>query len=371
MAVPSLQHDVPLAPRTTLQVGGAARRFAHASEADLVPLLDQARTLSLPAVVLGGGSNLLVADRGIEALVIELADGPRHVQADGEAVLVTAPAGASWDELVQWSTCLGFAGIECLSGIPGKVGAAPMQNIGAYGQEVAESLVSVRAVSVDSGARRTFLAAECGLGYRTSRFKHADAGAWIVTAVTLRLLRGAPPSLRYAELARRAADELGPTPSLAQVRDLVLAIRASKSMVLDPTDPNARSAGSFFTNPVVPPAVAADVRAAAAARGGAGPVPSWDTPHGVKLAAGWLIEQAGFARGWGVGPAGLSERHALAIVNRGGATAADIIRVAATVRRGVRDAFGVTLVPEPVFAGFPAGPDPTLVLDAAEVEGLR
>ena len=327
--------------------------------------LAEADAEGLTPLVLGGGSNLVVADRGYPGLVLKLDARGRRVTPDRDHVQVRVEAGHDWDELVAWAVAEDLAGIECLSGIPGRVGAAPMQNIGAYGQEVAGSLVEVEAVELTSGATHTFPADACELGYRTSRFKHRERGRWIVTAVTLRLQRGGSPVLRYAELVRRSA-ELGPTPTLQQVRALVLAIRRSKSMVLDPADPDARSAGSFFTNPIVDDATADEVRARAARRGITSDVPAWSMPTGTKLAAAWLIERAGFGKGWGDGPAGLSTKHTLAIVNRGGATAADVLRVAATVRRGVRDAFGVTLVPEPVFVGFDAGPDPTSVLDEAE-----
>ncbi|MCO4770233.1 MAG: UDP-N-acetylmuramate dehydrogenase [Deltaproteobacteria bacterium] len=358
--------DVPLAPRTTLGVGGRARRLTRAALDGLPALVLDAARRGEPLLVLGGGSNLLIADAGHCGLAIELTARGRTTQDEGEHVLVRAEAGHDWDDLVAWACREDLAGIECLSGIPGRVGAAPMQNIGAYGQEVGESLVSVEALHTETGERRLFSVADCELGYRTSRFKHREAGRWLVTAVTLRLLRHGAPALRYAELTRRAHDELGGSPSLGQVRALVLAIRRAKSMVLDPEDADARSAGSFFTNPVVDEAAVDAVRAAARARGIDGPVPAWPTAKGIKLAAGWLIDRAGYPPGWGDGPAGLSSKHALAIVNRGGATARDVVGVATRVRRGVRDAFGVHLIPEPVFVGFEAGPDPSAVLDAAE-----
>lgn len=350
-----------LAQRTTLGVGGPARRHLQVSASTAAVALAE---LDEPVLVLGGGSNLLVADAGFPGTVLELvpADDSPGVRRAGD--LLHVDAAMEWDDLVAWACAADLAGLECLSGIPGRVGAAPMQNIGAYGQEVGERLVSVDTVEIATGTPRTFVAADCALGYRTSRFKHAEKDRWLVTGVTLRLVPGGAPTLRYAELVRRA-EEHGVT-SLSAVRDLVIGIRRSKSMVVDPTDANSRSAGSFFTNPIVAEPVAEDVRRRARARGVDGPVPSWPADGGTKLAAAWLIERAGFSRGWGDGPARLSEKHTLAIVNRGDATAADVTALAATVRRGVRDAFGVTLVPEPVFVGFDAGPDPSDVLDAAE-----
>lgn len=347
-----------LATRTTLGVGGPARRHTRVTAQEAPGVLADARDAAEPVLVLGGGSNMLVADAGFPGVALELVASERPpIRRDGD--LVHVDAHLEWDALVAWACADDLAGIECLSGIPGRVGAAPMQNIGAYGQEIGERLVSVDALEIATGAVHTVAAADCALGYRTSRFKHAEKDRWLVTGVTLRLAPGGPPTLRYAELVRQA-EEHGAT-SLSAVRDLVLAIRARKSMVLDPSDPDARSAGSFFTNPIVPESVADDVRARAA-----GPVPSWPTETGTKLAAAWLIERSGFTRGWGDGPAGLSTKHTLAVVNRGGATAADVTKVAATVRRGVRDAFGITLVPEPVFVGFAEGSDPSAVLDAAE-----
>lgn len=335
------------------------------ADADTLPsVLARGREADLGLLLVGGGSNMLVADAGFPGLAVSLRDDGLETQSEGDQVQVRAGAGMEWDALVSWATQQDLAGIECLSGIPGRVGAAPMQNIGAYGQEIGESLVAVHAVDRITGETHRIPAQECELGYRTSRFKHREANRWIVTSVTLALTRGGAPALRYAELTR-AAREL-PELTLPAVRELVLRIRARKSMVLDPSDPDARSAGSFFTNPIVSEAVAEDVRALARARGVDAEVPSWPGPNGSKLAAGWLIERAGFARGWGEGPAGLSSKHTLAIVNRGGATAANVVDVAATVRRGVRDAFGIILIPEPVFVGFEAGPDPSAVLDAAE-----
>lgn len=341
-----------LSARTTLRIGGPARAHATFDSADsLRPHLEAGG----PVLLLGGGSNLVVADAGFPGTVLESTDASIVEEPDGDGVLWRVGAAHDWDALVRTAVERGLAGLECLSGIPGRVGAAPIQNIGAYGQEVVETVEAVEALEVATGRVERIPRDACAFGYRTSRFKHAEAGRWVVLAVWFRLRPG-PPTLRYAELARRAEEE--GAASLAAVRDLVLSIRRGKSMVLDPSDPDARSAGSFFTNPVLP-----DISQVEAASDG--PVPQWPVDGGTKLAAAWLIERAGFHRGWGDGPAGLSSKHTLAIVNRGGATAADVLDVAMRVRRGVRDRFGVTLVPEPVFVGFHSD-DPTLVLDAVE-----
>jgi len=365
----SLQTDVPLSALTTLGVGGPARGLGFASDHPaLLDCLERADADDAPLLVLGGGSNLLVADGGFDGHVLRLTDTAITVVASEPArVRVRVGAGRDWDDFVAWAVERELGGIECLSGIPGRVGAAPMQNIGAYGQEVAEVIAAVYAVDRRDGSVRRFTPADCGFGYRTSHFKHVEPDRWIVTNVEFDLTRDAAPTLRYGDLRRRA-EALDGAPTLGAVRDLVLAVRREKAMVLDPLDANARSAGSFFTNPIL----SEDEAETVAARAGADAMPRWQTASGVKLAAAWLIEQAGFPRGYGDGPAGLSERHTLAIVNRGGARARDIADLAATIRRGVRDAFGVTLVPEPVFVGWlgASTDDSTAVLDAIDAGDL-
>jgi UDP-N-acetylmuramate dehydrogenase len=268
-----------------------------------------------------------------------------------------------WDALVAASVERGYAGLEALSGIPGQVGGAPIQNVGAYGAELSDVLLEVRIWDREDRILRTLSRDACGFGYRTSRFKREDAGRFVILDVTLRLRR-ARPELRYPELAR-ALDAMSDDPAVAvrQVRDTVLGIRRKKSMVLDdPSDPNGRSAGSFFTNPVLEAKAAAEVERRLAAD--AGPMPRFPQPDGrVKLSAAWLIERAGFGKGWSDGAVGTSSRHVLALVTRDGATAADVVHAAARIRAGVRDRFGVTLEPEPVFLGFDR-PVPEL-LDAA------
>ena len=335
-----VQTDVPLAPLTTLEVGGAARWFARVRGAEqLAEAVGWADDAGHPLLVLGGGSNLLVADGGFPGLVVQLADEAVRFEADGQ---VDAAGGAGWDALVAEAVNRGLAGVECLAGIPGRVGAAPIQNIGAYGQEVAEVVRSVRALDRASGAVVELGAEACGFGYRNSRFKRD--GGHVVLAVRLGLRPGGAATVRYAELARRVGADAG----VAAVRSTVLELRRGKSMVLDPSDENRRSAGSFFLNPVLT-AEAAERVAAVAPEG----MPRWAQADGaVKLSAAWLIERSGLAKGSGDGAVGLSSRHTLALVNRGGARASAVVAFAAMVRRRVWERFGVALWPEPVFVCF-------------------
>jgi UDP-N-acetylmuramate dehydrogenase len=334
-----------LAEHTTLRVGGPAGRFATArSEAALISAVRAADAAGQPVLILGGGSNLLVADEGFPGLVLRVATRGRRAAA-GEAgqVLVQAAAGESWDRLAAWTVERGWAGLEALSGIPGTVGAAPVQNIGAYGAEAADVVVAVRVFDRREARVRRLAAAECGFGYRTSRFK-AEPDRHLVLSVDCRLRADAGSApLAYGELAARLGGRLGDRAEAAAVRAAVLDLRRSKGMVLDPADRDTWGAGSFFTNPVLTVEAAAALPPAA---------PRYRQPDGsVKTSAAWLIEQAGFAKGAGAGPARLSGKHALALVNRGGATAVDLLALAARVRDGVRAAFGVRLEPELVLIG--------------------
>lgn len=356
---PPVLENVPLAPRTTLGVGGPARYFAEAeNEAELERLVAFARERDHAILVLGGGSNLLVADRGFDGLAVRLRGRRVEATRTPGGVSLVVEAGHGWDDLVALAVDEGWAGLECLSGIPGNVGAAPMQNIGAYGQEIAAALHRVRALDVGEGSFCDLDVGDCGLGYRTSHFKERWRGRYVITAVELRLLPGGDPTVRYPELAARLRQQghaNGPT--LADVRAATLAIRRGKSMVLDENDPNRRSAGSFFTNPLVDAGLA-DAVADQAERmqsGGAESMPRFAQPDGrVKLSAAWLIERCGFSRGYRRGRAGLSSRHVLAVINRGGARAEDLVELAAEVRTRVADTFGVVLSPEPVLVGFEA-----------------
>lgn len=337
--------QVPLAPLTTLGVGGNAAWFARVTtEDDVAEALAFAEARGVPAHVLGGGSNVVIPDRGLDGLVIAMGLRGVTVEDAPEGALVRAGAGEPWDELVERSIALGLRGLECLSGIPGLVGATPIQNVGAYGQEVGDTIVAVRAF--DRAERRavTIPRDDCAFGYRDSRFKSAEKGRFVVLEVSFALARGGPSEIRYPELAR-ALEALGAPPTLADVRRAVLALRRSKSMLLDPEDENRRSCGSFFVNPVI----SAEQARAVARRLDADSMPSYPQPDGrVKLSAAWLIERAGFRRGYRSGNVGISSRHALALVCHDGATADELVRFAETVRATVQARSGVTLEPEPV-----------------------
>jgi UDP-N-acetylmuramate dehydrogenase len=339
-----IRESVPLAPLTTLGVGGPARFYARiGSPGALAMAVAFARARGLPLLVLGGGSNMLVADEGYPGLVAHLALRGLEFWDAGDRTKIEAGAGEPWDALVGETVSHGLAGFECLSGIPGLVGATPIQNVGAYGQEVAETITSVRVYDLSTNEIRRFENAECRFGYRESRFKLEDRGRYVVLSVAYRLASNAPPAVRYPELERALAARGLAEPSLADVRAVVLAIRRAKSMVLDPADPNTQSAGSFFVNPVVAASVADAIDVES--------MPRYPAHGGVKLSAAWLIERAGFAKGYARGAAGLSTKHALAIVNRGGATASEIRDLAREIRDRVRERFGVELTPEPVFVG--------------------
>ena len=329
------RHDVPLAPLTTLGLGGPAARLLTAyDEGEVVAAV---RAATEPLLVLGGGSNVVLPDAGLAGTVVQVASTGMTRTDDGDHVLVEVQAGESWDALVTCAVDDGLAGIECLAGIPGLVGGTPIQNVGAYGQEVAQTITAVRVY--DRTADEVVTLTDLGFAYRWSRFK-AERDRWVVLAVTYRLARDplAQP-VRAGDLARAVGEGRAP---LAVVRDAVLALRRSKGMVLDAADPDTRSAGSFFTNPVVDAATAAAIPGAT----------TYPEPDGrVKLSAAWLIEQAGFAKGAFDGPVGLSSKHTLALVHRGGGSSDDLLRVARAVRDGVQQRFGVTLVPEPVLVG--------------------
>jgi UDP-N-acetylmuramate dehydrogenase len=349
--MPAVREHVPLAPCGTLGVGGPARFFLEApAEADLLAGLDWATRRGVACRILGGGSNLVVADGGVDGLVVRLALRGVVIREDTDAVEVTAGAGDDWDALVHATVERGWAGLECLSGIPGLVGATPIQNVGAYGQEVGDTVSRVRALDRATGAIVTLDPPACGFAYRDSAFKSREPERYVVLAVTYRLRRGGPPTIRYAELAEYLSGRGITAPTLADAREAVLTIRRAKSMVLEAGDENRRSCGSFFVNPIVAAADSARVDA----RAGDGAMPRWPQPDGrVKLSAAWLIQQAGFRRGERDGPVGLSTRHTLAIVAHDGARARDVLAFAWRLRTRVEARFGVRLVPEPVFWGFP------------------
>jgi UDP-N-acetylmuramate dehydrogenase len=348
-----LRENVPLAPYTTLGLGGNARYFAECGSADEVraALEDAAAERRLPVYILGGGSNVVFADAGFPGLVLRIAiGGIEFEESDGPAPQVRAGAGADWDALVQGAVERGWTGVECLSGIPGTVGGTPIQNVGAYGQEIAETLVSVACLDRATLERRTFSAPECGFGYRDSRFKRGDRGRYVVLEVVLRLRRDRPPVIRYPELRDAVARTapLDAVPAAQAVRETVLRLRRAKSMVLDAADPNTRSAGSFFMNPVLSVAAYADLeqRWKRTGEGRAAMIPSYPADGGVKVPAAWLVEQAGFPKGYRRGGVGISTRHALALVNLGGSSA-ELLALAEAVADGVAERFGIRLGYEP------------------------
>ncbi|WP_077059577.1 UDP-N-acetylmuramate dehydrogenase [Streptomyces sp. MP131-18] len=338
----------PLAPLTTLRLGGPAERLVTAAtDEEVIAAVREADDAGTPLLIVGGGSNLVVADDGFPGTALRIAttgfrlDGP----------LLELAAGETWSDAVTRTVDAGLAGIECLAGIPGSAGATPIQNVGAYGQEVSSVLTEVVAWDRADRTVRTIPAGECGFAYRHSRFK-ADPGRFVVLRVRFRLqdAAGLSAPLGYAEVARLLGAEPGGRVPVAAARDAVLKLRTGKGMVLDPEDHDTWSAGSFFTNPVLDDAEFAAFLAAVARRLGPGIVPpSYPAGEGrTKTSAAWLIDRAGFTKGYGSGPARISGKHTLALTNRGHARTADLLALAREVRDGVREAFGVTLVNEPV-----------------------
>jgi UDP-N-acetylmuramate dehydrogenase len=323
-----------LAPLTTLRVGGPADRLVEArTETQLI-----AAVRERPALVLAGGSNVVIADEGVRGTVVRVLT--RGVERDGDELVVQA--GEPWDAVVERCVADGLQGFECLSGIPGSTGATPIQNVGAYGQDVSETVAWVRVYDRETDAVETLSAAECGFDYRTSVFKYHDRRT--VLAVAFRL-RESPVSgpLRYAELCRALDVPVGGSAPLADVRAAVLGLRRGKGMVIDSADPDSVSAGSFFTNPILEP----DAFAALP-----GSPPAFPEPDGrIKTSAAWLIERAGFERGHGEGRVGISAKHTLALVNRGGATTAELVALAREIADRVQSVFGIRLHPEPVLVG--------------------
>jgi UDP-N-acetylmuramate dehydrogenase len=364
--------QVRLADYTTLRLGGPADRFVRATAPDeLVAAVAGADQSAEPVLVLGGGSNLVVGDEGFPGLVVLADAGGVQLAADGDATLLTAAAGQNWDDLVARCVAEGLSGVECLSGIPGRAGATPIQNVNAYGQDVAHTITSVQVYDRLAGRVQEMAAAECAFGYRTSVFKRqasparggalnpaAATGRYVVLSVTFRLARSplsAP--VRYGELSRLLDVPQDGRVPLADARAAVLALRRGKGMVLDPADPDTRSAGSFFTNPVIAAARYGDLEAKVAAEAG-GPVtvPHWPEPDGrIKVSAAWLIEQSGFRKGYALAadPQGarVSTKHTLALTNPGQASTASLMRLARQIRSGVLERFGVELVNEPVLIG--------------------
>jgi UDP-N-acetylmuramate dehydrogenase len=347
-----IREHVALAPFTTLGVGGPARYFAEATnESEVLEAVDFAHSRELALFVLGGGSNLVVADAGFAGLVLKIGiPGWWSSTAPDGRVLYTAGAGMDWDSLVAQTVEANCAGLECLSGIPGTVGGTPVQNVGAYGREVSQTIRAVKTLDLRSLQVRTFSNVECGFAYRSSIFNTTDRDHYIILQVSFALRQDGEPGIRYADLQQFFAG-CGDSPTLAEVRAAVREIRHRKAMLIVPGEEDAHSAGSFFKNPVVPQSSFEELSARLKSRGMQ--LPSYPASDGFrKLPAAWLVEQSGFAKGYRKGAAGISRRHALAIINRGDATAADIIALKDEIQVRVLNEFGIELQPEPVLVGF-------------------
>ncbi|NWG12533.1 MAG: UDP-N-acetylmuramate dehydrogenase [Acidobacteria bacterium] len=353
MKSPLLQENVTLAPFTTLGVGGPARFFCEAAtESDVQEAVGLARVKSWPLFVLGGGSNVLASDSGFPGLVLRVATrGVKAIESD----LLAVSAGEDWDSFVQLSVEKGLAGLECLSGIPGTVGGTPIQNVGAYGAEVGDTIASVRVLSRSSGEIMDLDRQACGFSYRGSIFSGAQQDRFVVLGVTFQLRADPRPRIAYPELMRFLGEKAA-SASLAEVRQAVMQIRRGKGMILDPTDPESRTAGSFFKNPVLDADRCASIEEAARQLGvldEAGSMPRFAAGSGcLKIPAAWLIEGAGFRKGFRKGHVAISSRHALALVALAGATAAEVLDLAQEIRERVEERFGLSLEFEPVLIGF-------------------
>ena len=355
--------SAPLARFTTLRVGGPARRIVEASsDEELIDAVAAADAAAEPLLLLAGGSNLVVADTGFDGTVVRILTRGVRVETGAERTVLRAAAGEPWDAVVSGAVADGLAGIECLSGIPGSTGATPIQNVGAYGQQVSTTIVLVRAY--DRQAKRVveLSGADCRFAYRSSMLR--GSARYVVLAVSFALERsGLARPISYEELARGLGVGAGERAPLVEVRAAVLELRRRKGMVLDPADPDSVSAGSFFVNPILSAAAFAELEARIAAPAvstsadatpvvGTAAPPAWPEPDGrVKTSAAWLIEQAGFHRGFGEGRAGISTKHTLALVNRGGASTGELLSLAREIRDGVEARFGVRLQPEPILVG--------------------
>ncbi len=351
------EHGTPLSGLTTMRVGGPAARLVRASTTDeLVDAVREVDDAQEPLLVVGGGSNLVIADDGFEGTVVRVETSGVVVESQDSCggATIRVAAGEVWDDVVAQAVTQGWAGVEALSGIPGSTGATPIQNVGAYGQDVAQTVGQVRVWDRQHQQVRTFFGSECGFTYRDSRFKGAD-GRYVVLDVLFQLrVADVSEPIAYADLARQLGVDQGRRVPLAEVREAVLAQRRLRGMVLDPADHDTWSCGSFFTNPILSGRELANLEARVlAALGPAGPdLPRWPEERGTKTSAAWLIAQAGFEKGHGLpGPAGLSTKHTLAVTNRGSATAHEVLAVAREVRDGVEAAFGVRLEAEPVLVG--------------------
>lgn len=344
------RNDILFSKLTTLRLGGPARRLIEArSEEDAVEAVS---TAGESLFVMSGGSNLVVADAGVDGTVVRINSRGMSFSGAGNTVRVEVAAGEPWDEVVARCVSEGLAGIECLSGIPGSTGATPIQNVGAYGQEVSTTISSVHAYDRQRGQVVELSPQECGFAYRTSAFKRSDRHLVLSVSFVLERCEAAKP-VQYAELARALDVELGARPPLSEAREAVLALRRRKGMVIDPDDPDSVSAGSFFVNPILSKEEFETFeRRAVDQLGDEARPPRWPEADGrMKTSAAWLIERAGFHRGYGDGRVGVSSKHTLALVNRGGGTTEELLTLARQLRDGVSERFGVTLRPEPTLVG--------------------
>lgn len=347
-----LQKNIPLAPLTTFKIGGPARYFVEAkSRAEVEEAVAFARRADLPLFVLGGGSNLVVADSGWPGLVLKIGITgiERRPGTDEGRVLFDVGAGESWDRFVSHAITAECAGVECLSGIPGSVGGTPVQNVGAYGQEVAETIESVEVFDRRDNRVRELCNEACGFSYRSSIFNTSERDRFIILRVSYALAPGGDPHLAYADLKRHFEGRDTP-PNLAETREAVRHIRARKGMLIVPGDPDCQSAGSFFKNPVLTDEQHADLKRHADTKGLTVPsYPALEQQH--KVSAAWLVEKSGFSRGFGIGQVAISSKHSLALVNRGGATALEVFALKEEIQQRVEEIWGVWLEPEPVFVG--------------------
>ena len=346
-----IQENLPLAPFTTFKIGGPARFFVEArTTSEASDAVRFAQSKNLPLFILGGGSNLLVSDAGWPGLVLKIGIAGVEERTEEDKVLFEVGAGEDWDRLVARAVARNCAGAECLSGIPGNVGGTPVQNVGAYGQEVSETITSVLVFDLEDGQMRDLCNQACGFSYRASIFNTTERGRFIILRVTYALVPDGKPSLQYADLQKHFSG-WQKQPTLPDVREAVRRIRASKGMLITPGDVDSRSAGSFFKNPLLTEAQYHDLRERAALKNLQVPsYPALEQQH--KVSAAWLVEHSGFAKGYGLGPTGISRKHALAIVNRGEARAADVIALKDQIQERVLEVWNVQLHPEPVFIGF-------------------
>jgi len=349
-AIP-IQENVLLSPYTTLRIGGPARFFCEVTtEAELLEAVHFAHQQSLKLFILGGGSNLLIGDSGFDGLVLHIAiRTPTEAAHQGKYIDFTAAAGTDWNGFVLGICKQGISGVECLAGIPGSVGGTPVQNVGAYGQEVADTITSVRVLDLETSAFVTLSHEQCRFAYRSSIFNTTHRNRYVVTQVAFRFDSTATPKLAYADLQRHFAERATPTPM--EIYYVVREIRHSKGMLIVEGEADCRSAGSFFKNPVVPKSTLTNIAATLSIP--VEKIPHWPAADGsLKLPAAWLLEQAGFPKGFQQGNAGISSRHTLALINRGNATAADIIHLRNIIQQQVKARFNIQLEQEPVQLGF-------------------